>query len=62
MIFIAYSNVSIMKKKFLENSMFCKILLSFAAGSLLGDIFFHLLPEASQSGHFFLFNDSIEHF
>jgi hypothetical protein len=30
--------------------MFCKILLAFAAGSLLGDIFFHLLPEASQSG------------
>lgn len=31
----------------IENSVLFKLLLAFAAGSLLGDIFFHLLPEAS---------------
>jgi hypothetical protein len=31
----------------LENSVLFKLLLGFAAGSLLADIFFHLLPEAS---------------
>lgn len=32
--------------KFLENSLTFKFLLSFAAGSLIGDVFLHLIPEA----------------
>ena len=36
-------------KKFnkIENSILFKLLLAFAAGSLLADIFLHLLPEES---------------
>jgi len=33
---------------FTENSGTLKILLSFAMGALLGDVFLHLLPEAFE--------------